>query len=81
MPVGRPHRGPGVWTARVSVARPLRELAAAARAMSTGNLDVKVDVGGTQEVKELAASFDRMRASMVATLGAGLQPTGTDDDI
>jgi hypothetical protein len=39
------------------------------------------DVEGTEEVKELAASFDRMRASMVATLGGGLNAKGVDDDL
>jgi methyl-accepting chemotaxis protein len=71
----------GVWVARVTVARPLQELAAAASAMSTGKLDVKIEMGGAKEVKELAASFDRMRASMLAMLGGGLRATGTDDDI
>ncbi len=55
-------------------------LAAAARAMSRGDLKVKLDAEGTEEVKELAASFDRMRASMVATLGGGLDAKGLNDD-
>jgi len=71
----------GVWVARVTVAGPLQQLARAAREMSTGNLNVQVEVGGTVEVRELAASLDRMRASMVATLGTALQATGTDDDL
>jgi len=73
--------GVGVWVSRVTIARPLRDLAAAARAMSTGDLHVKIDQGGTEEVKELATSFDRMRASMVAALGGGLGAKGVDDDI
>jgi methyl-accepting chemotaxis protein len=73
--------GVGVWIARATIARPLLNLAAAARAMSRGDLNVKLDVEGTEEVKELAASFDRMRASMVATLGGGLNAKGVDDDL
>lgn len=65
----------GIWAARATVARPLLDLAAAAHAMSTGDLSVKLTSRGTDEVRELARSFDRMRASMVA-----LGTKGTDDD-
>jgi methyl-accepting chemotaxis protein len=71
----------GVWVARTTIARPLIELAAAARTMSTGNLNVVFNLEGTKEVKELGASFDRMRASMVAALGGGLTAEGPDDDL
>lgn len=70
----------GAWVARSTIARPLMELAAAARSMSTGNLNVELNLKGTQEVKELGASFDRMRASMVAALSGGLTTAGTEDD-
>ncbi|HET9956810.1 MAG TPA: type IV pili methyl-accepting chemotaxis transducer N-terminal domain-containing protein [Polyangiaceae bacterium] len=72
--------GIGVWVARSTIARPIIELAAAARSMSTGNLNVELNMEGTDEVKELGESFDRMRASMVAAMGGGLAATGTDDD-
>jgi HAMP domain-containing protein len=70
----------GVWVARATIARPLIELAAAARSMSTGNLNVELNLQGTREVKELGASFDRMRASMVAALGGGFGNTSAEDD-
>jgi methyl-accepting chemotaxis protein len=71
----------GAWIARSTIARPLIELAAAARSMSTGNLNVELNLSGTREVKELGASFDRMRASMVAALGGAGAATLEDDDL
>jgi methyl-accepting chemotaxis protein len=68
----------GAWVARATITRPLIELAAAARSMSTGNLNVELNLKGAREVKELGASFDRMRASMVATLGGA---SLSDDDL
>jgi len=58
----------GVWVARASISRPLRELAVAAHSMSTGNLNVELRSQGTREVRELSDSFERMRASMLATI-------------
>ena len=68
----------GAWVARATIAGPLVQLAAAARSMSTGNLNVELNLKGTREVEELGASFDRMRASMVATLGGAAM---TDDEL
>jgi len=70
--------GVGAWVARATIATPLVQLAAAARSMSTGNLNVELNLKGTREVEELGASFDRMRASMVATLGGA---SLSDDDL
>jgi methyl-accepting chemotaxis protein len=71
----------GIWVARATIVRPLTELAAAARSMSTGNLNVELNLEGTREVKELGASFDRMRASMVAAMGGAMGGTLPDDDL
>jgi methyl-accepting chemotaxis protein len=75
----------GAWVARATIARPLLKLAAAARSMSTGDLSVDLKVKGTQEVVDLGASFDRMRASMIAVMGGGLAGAGAgagvDDDL
>lgn len=75
----------GAWVARATIARPLLKLAAAARSMSTGDLSVDLKVQGTQEVVDLGASFDRMRASMIAVMGGGLAGAGAgagaDDDL
>ena len=62
---------------------PLLKLAAAARSMSTGDLSVDLKVRGTREVVDLGASFDRMRASMIAVMGGGLAGAGAgaDDDL
>ncbi len=69
--------GVGAWLARASIATPISELAEAARKMSTGDLSVEFSLAGTDEVRTLSASFDRMRASLLATVGAG----GSDDDL
>jgi methyl-accepting chemotaxis protein len=73
----------GAWVARATIARPLLKLAAAARSMSTGDLSVDLKVQGTQEVVDLGASFDRMRASMIAVMGGGLAGAGAgaNDDL
>jgi methyl-accepting chemotaxis protein len=72
----------GAWLARTTIAQPISELAEAARVMSTGNLDVEFHLKGTREVQELGASFDRMRASMVAAFGGAGGANGlTDDDL
>jgi len=73
----------GAWIARATIARPLLKLAAAARSMSTGDLTVDLKVHGTQEVVDLGASFDRMRASMIAVMGGGLAGAGAgaNDDL
>jgi len=71
----------GAWVARATIARPLLKLAAAARSMSTGDLTVDLKVQGTQEVVDLGASFDRMRASMIAIMGGGLAGAGANDDL
>jgi nitrate/nitrite-specific signal transduction histidine kinase len=70
----------GAWLARTTIARPIAELAEAARLMSTGNLNVEFRLKGTQEVQELGASFDRMRASMVAAFGGAGGVKGIADD-
>ncbi|HYQ01324.1 MAG TPA: type IV pili methyl-accepting chemotaxis transducer N-terminal domain-containing protein [Polyangiaceae bacterium] len=71
----------GAWVARATIASPLLKLAAAARSMSTGDLTVDLKVEGTREVVDLGASFDRMRASMIAVMGGGLAGAGANDDL
>lgn len=74
--------GLGAWLAGATIANPIAELSEAARLMSTGNLNVEFRLKGTREVQELGASFDRMRASMVAAFGAaGGTKTLADDDV
>lgn len=72
--------GFGVWVARATISTPLVQLAKAATDMSKGNLNVDLAVAGTREVRELGASFDRMRASMVAAMGGGLGISSLDED-
>lgn len=70
--------GVGAWIAASTIANPINQLAQAAHAMSTGNLNVQFNGGGTREVRELTESFDRMRASMMVALeGTG----GQGDDL
>jgi len=74
--------GLGAWLAGATIANPIVELSEAARQMSTGNLNVEFRAKGTREVQELGASFDRMRASMVAAFGvAGGAKALADDDV
>jgi len=70
----------GAWIARSTIAGPLLKLSAAARSMSTGDLNVDLKVVGAREVEELGASFDRMRASMIAVMGGGLANAAAADD-
>lgn len=72
----------GAWTAGATIANPIAELSEAARLMSTGNLNVEFRPKGAREVQELGASFDRMRASMVAAFGGlGAAKGAVDDDV
>ena len=71
----------GAWVARATIASPLIKLSAAARSMSTGDLSVDLKVEGAREVEDLGASFDRMRASMIAIMGGGLANAAADDDL
>jgi methyl-accepting chemotaxis protein len=72
----------GAWLAGATITNPIVELSEAARLMSTGNLNVEFRPKGASEVRELGASFDRMRASMVAAFGgaAGAKAL-VDDDV
>ena len=69
----------GAWVARTTISGPIVALSAAAESMSTGNLNVDLQLKGTREVEQLGASFDRMRASLVAAFGGGIN--ATDDDL
>lgn len=68
----------GAWTARSSISKPISDLTHAAREMSTGNLKVEFHPTGAREVQELGASFDRMRASMLAAFGGSLATADED---
>lgn len=68
----------GAWTARSSISKPISDLTYAAREMSTGNLKVEFHPTGAREVQELGASFDRMRASMLAAFGGSLATADED---
>jgi len=71
----------GVWMARAKISKPLVDLAKAARTMSTGDLNVDFQSDGTIEVKELGASFDRMRASLIAMGNGAAGGSALDDDL
>lgn len=53
------------WWGTARVTRPLRDLAQAARAVSAGNWDTRVDVKGGGEVAELARAFNQMTSQLV----------------
>ncbi|MCB2183991.1 MAG: HAMP domain-containing histidine kinase [Desulfobulbaceae bacterium] len=47
-----------------SLVAPLKELAAAAREVASGNLDIRVNEGSIPETKQLAGAFNNMLASL-----------------
>jgi signal transduction histidine kinase len=53
------------WAA-AKVTRPVEELARAAQDVAAGNWDTRVEVHGSDEVAQLAASFNRMTAELAA---------------
>lgn len=71
----------GVWMSSAKISKPLVALAKAARTMSTGDLNVEFRTDGASEVKELGASFDRMRASLIAMGNASAGGAAFDDDL
>jgi signal transduction histidine kinase len=56
----------GASLLRGRVVLPLRRLAAAARALADGDLDVRAPVGGARETAELAEAFNEMTAALAA---------------
>ncbi len=56
------------WGAAASVTRPLALLTRATQRIATGNLDAVVPAQGTDEIGQLARSFDRMRLALKASL-------------
>jgi len=54
------------WGAAHHLARPLREMAAAAHRLGHGDFDIHLDEGGSQEVAMVAAAFNRMAADLAA---------------
>lgn len=51
--------GLGLWTAR-SIARPIDDLVVGTRAIAAGQRETRLPPGGTRELAELAAAFNRM---------------------
>jgi two-component system, OmpR family, sensor kinase len=58
------------WFLAGSLAKPLRELASAARRVAGGNLDARAEVEGSTEQKEVAWAFNEMTGRLSATLRA-----------
>lgn len=70
----------GAYMAQAMISKPIQRLAEAAHAMSVGDLDAEVKVGGSREVDQLSRSFDRMRCSMLAMDSGGMgRAVGVDD--
>lgn len=61
--------GLALFTAR-GVLRPVRRLGAAARALGSGRLDTRVDVRGSDELSDLARTFNRAAEQLEATQAA-----------
>jgi len=53
------------WAA-ARVTRPVEQLARAAQEVAAGNWDTRVEVGGSDELSQLAESFNRMTAELLA---------------
>jgi signal transduction histidine kinase len=58
------------WFLAGSLAKPLRELASAARRVTHGDLDARAEVEGSTEQKEVAGAFNEMTGRLSATLRA-----------
>jgi two-component system, OmpR family, sensor kinase len=58
------------WFLAGSLAKPLRELASAARRVTRGDLDARAAVEGSTEQKEVAGAFNEMTGRLSATLRA-----------
>src|SRR5690606_28988749 len=59
---------PGLIAAR-SVLRPVRELRKAARSMGSGQLDTRIKVRGSDELADLARTFNESAARLERTVG------------
>ena len=58
------------WFLAGSLAKPLRELASAARRVTRGDLDARAEVEGSTEQKEVAWAFNEMTGRLSGTLRA-----------
>jgi signal transduction histidine kinase len=56
------------WALASSLARPVRRLADAADRLGRGDLEARAETGGPAEIERLATSFNRMAATISATL-------------
>lgn len=52
------------WIVAMRIVRPVHDLAVAARGVSRGNYDLRVDVGGSDEMNVLGRAFNEMAASL-----------------
>jgi two-component system, NtrC family, nitrogen regulation sensor histidine kinase NtrY len=62
----------GMWTTE-RVTRPVEQLANGARAVAAGDWSATVEVSSTDEIGELARTFNRMTAQLVEQRGRALQ--------
>ena len=53
-----------IWVISEKLSSPIRKMNAATREMSAGNFDVRVEVGGRDEIAGLAESFNEMARSL-----------------
>jgi two-component system, OmpR family, sensor kinase len=58
------------WLLAGSLAKPLRDLARAARRVSRGDLDARAEVKGSAEQREVASAFNEMTARLSGSLRA-----------
>jgi two-component system nitrogen regulation sensor histidine kinase NtrY len=54
------------WWISARITRPVEELAEGARAVAEGNWDTRMDVGGHDEIGQLAAAFNDMTCTLAA---------------
>ena len=59
----------GGWLVSRRMLRPVRRLAAAAERVAHGDLDVRLSVQGSDELAQLAGTFDAMTASLAGSMG------------
>jgi len=66
----------GIW-----LSRPVRRLASAAGAIGEGDFDVRVDVGGPSELRQLATTFNSMAGELESSLQASIEQAALEREV
>jgi len=66
----------GVW-----LSRPVTRMAQAANKLGAGSFDVRVDVGGPQELRQLATTFNSMAGELEASIEASIEQAALEREV